>query len=382
MKEKIWQELRCLYCTKAQTNNENHKFYLDMVKGIAIILVVLGHSGTINNTINTWLSTFHLPAFFIVSGILMNAGKENQRPLLSNLKHKAKRLFIPFICFSIGTAFFILKDIYAGLLGWPVIQELVLKTVTLQGYSVMWFLPALFFAELYVMLLLKAFSRFCRRNALISALLCVVTTALAFLLYGCYKNTVVTSFSAIIVDEIRIFVKAFVASAFISYGYLLYDLFSLLDSGKELSRNKKIGYKFAELLAGVVLIVVNIVITPKIQLMDLNNLNLGALGQYLLLGVTGSLGLLLLCRNIPNIPLLSYYGQNSLIIMCTHVNFYILYVGLVLGQYFAAYMPGNYAVLWCLSSITCGMLLEIPLIFIIKTFFPFVLGKKKTKTSK
>jgi len=348
-----------------------------MVKGIAIILVVLGHSGTINGTINTWLSTFHLPAFFIVSGILMHAKKEAKRPLLSNLKHKSIRLFVPYICFSIGTALFILKDIYAGLLGWPVMQELALKTITLQGYSVMWFLTALFFAECYVMVLLKVLEKICRKDVLISALLCVVTTALAFLFYNWYKNTVVASFSAIIADEIRIFVKAFVASAFISYGFLLCDIFSVLDTKKTRNRTKEIGYGLAELLVGILLIGVNIAVTPKIQLMDLNNLNVGTIGQYLLLGGGGSLGLLLLCRNIPNIPLLSYYGQNSLIIMCTHVNFYVLYVALVISQYIAGHLPGNYAVWWCLCSMTGGMLLEIPLIFIIKTFFPFMLGQKK-----
>lgn len=381
MIEKITQEIRCLYCTKAQNKDENYKFYLDMVKGIAIILVVLGHSGTINGAVNTWLSTFHLPAFFIVSGILMNAKNEAQSPLLYTLKYKTKRLFVPYICFSVGTALFILKDIYGGLLGWSVLQELALKTVTLQGYSVMWFLPTLFFAECYVMLLLKILRRFCHKDIVIFFLLCVTATVLAILFYGWYKNVVVTSFSPIIIDEIRIFVKAFVASAFISYGYFLCDIFSVLDTKKASSRAKKIGYSFTELLIGIVLIGVNIAVTPEIQLMDLNNLNVGFLGQYLLLGVGGSLGLLLLCRNIPNIPLLSYYGQNSLIIMCTHVNFYVLYIGLVLGQYIAVYIPGNYAVLWCLSSMAIGMLLEIPLIFIIKTFFPLMLGqKKKSKT--
>lgn len=378
MTEKIKQELHCLYCTKAQNKNENHKFYLDMVKGIAIILVVLGHSGTISGTINTWLSTFHLPAFFIVSGILMNVKKESHRPLLYTLKHKCRQLFIPYICFSMATALFVLKEIYAGPLEWSVMKELVLKTVTLQGYSVMWFLPTLFFAECYTIVLLKLFNKFCEKNLLTSVLLCVTTTTLALVFYGWYKNTVVTSYSSFVVDEIRMFVKSFVASAFISYGYFLYDIFSLLDYGKTPKKNKRIGYRLAELFVGVFLIFTNIAVTPKIQLMDLNNLNVGTLGQYLLLGVGGSLGLLLLCRNIPNIPLLSYYGQNSLIIMCTHINFYILYIASITSPYLVVFLPGNYNVLWCTFSIIGAMLLEIPLIFIIKTFFPFMLGKKKT----
>jgi len=379
MIEKIKQELHSLICTKSQIKNENYKIYLDMVKGIAIILVVLGHSGTINNTVNTWLSTFHLPAFFIISGILMNTKQEAQLSLPHILKHKLKRLFIPYICFSIGTAFFILKNIYTGLLGWQVIQELTWKTITLQGYSVMWFLPTLFFAELYVIILLKVWEKICNKQIYSSISLSTVTTVLAFIFYAWYKNYVITLFSAMITDEIRVLVKVFVAGAFISYGYLLCDILSLLDRAKMCNNFRKNLCRIAEFFVGVVLVSVNIMYTPHIQVMDVNNLDVGTLHQYLLLGIGGSLGLLLICRTIPNIPLLSYYGQNSLIIMCTHANFYVLYVGLFLGQCIAKYFPDNYAVLWSISSMTGAMLLEIPLIFIIKTFFPFMLGQKKTK---
>ena len=179
-----------------------------------------------------------------------------------------------------------------------------------------------------------------------------------------------------ITEEIRIFVKAFVAGAFISCGYFICDVFSWIDNKKN-SSNRRILYRFVELLVGVILSFVNIIVLPYIQLMDLNNLNVGELYKYLLLGVGGSLGLILICRNIPNIPILSYYGQNSLIIMCTHLNCYVLYIALVLGQYIAAHIPGNYIKLWCISSMMCVMILEIPVIIFIKVFFPFMLGKKK-----
>ena len=45
--------------------------YLDFVKGFAILLVVLGHIYDISNPIKIWLYSFHMPLFFIISGILI-----------------------------------------------------------------------------------------------------------------------------------------------------------------------------------------------------------------------------------------------------------------------------------------------------------------------
>ena len=49
---------------------ERHLDYIDMVKGVGIILVVLGHSTYISEQALTWLASFHMPLFFIVSGLL------------------------------------------------------------------------------------------------------------------------------------------------------------------------------------------------------------------------------------------------------------------------------------------------------------------------
>lgn len=56
--------------------------YIDIVKGIGIFLMVLGHSYSEDNAslIIKWLYSFHMPLFFIVSGVLYgirynNSGK-------------------------------------------------------------------------------------------------------------------------------------------------------------------------------------------------------------------------------------------------------------------------------------------------------------------
>lgn len=56
--------------------------YIDIAKGILIILVVLGHITTfphaITYGIKAVITSFHMPAFFIISGILTNTEKIQQ----------------------------------------------------------------------------------------------------------------------------------------------------------------------------------------------------------------------------------------------------------------------------------------------------------------
>lgn len=73
--------------------------WLDVMKGIAIILVILGH--ILNNMnlflhpVNQWLHLFHMPFFFILSGFL--ATKTSSKGLVENIKNKFISLIIPFI---------------------------------------------------------------------------------------------------------------------------------------------------------------------------------------------------------------------------------------------------------------------------------------------
>ena len=116
--------------------------------------------------------------------------------------------------------------------------------------------------------------------------------------------------------------------------------------------------------------------------MDLNHLNLQNPWIYLILGTTGSLGCILLCMSIPNIPLLTFYGQNSLIIMCTHLNFYVLRISMRLYLFLASELPGANDTMFAVFSLVGTFVLLIPIILIIRMFFPFVLGKKKIKNKK
>ena len=50
--------------------------FIDFLKGIGIILVVIGHVSQ-NERINDFIYSFHMPLFFFISGFLFNYKKEN-----------------------------------------------------------------------------------------------------------------------------------------------------------------------------------------------------------------------------------------------------------------------------------------------------------------
>ena len=354
-----------------------------MIRGIAIFLVVAGHSGLIGAEWNIWLSTFHLPAFFFVSGMLMQEKKEDGQSLVKVIKHKAKGILIPYFWFSLGALLIDVFQVFRGYFTSEMLKEHIIQTITFQGYSVLWFLPVLFLSELLVLLLLKIIRAIRVKQSYrpATALICCVCLAVAA--YYLYYHPPVSGMNVFLLGEIRILVKALIATGFISCGY--FTAYGLASSGKGKCRQKK-GIKgfFSQfnllgILAGVVLSAINFAVIPYVQLMDFNNVNIGNPLLYLCLGTTGSLGLICICRSIPNIPLITFYGQNSLIVMCTHLKFYILNAGMIIGRDVFVPLPGPDGLQFMISSLVCTMLLEIPVILIIRIFFPFMLGCRHNK---
>ena len=76
---------------------------LDYLKGIGIFLVVLGHTILLQNALSTkyvilarFIYSFHMPLFFIASGIISGL----QRNLQCNIVKTAKKLLIPYFFWS------------------------------------------------------------------------------------------------------------------------------------------------------------------------------------------------------------------------------------------------------------------------------------------
>lgn len=71
--------------------------WVDISKGIAICLMVVGHS-SLPSVINRWIFSFHMPFFFFISALLTNYDKYG---VWEFFKRKSKALLIPFIIYSV-----------------------------------------------------------------------------------------------------------------------------------------------------------------------------------------------------------------------------------------------------------------------------------------
>ncbi len=134
-------------------NKLNNIDWVDILKGIGIILVVIGH--VYSGFISKFIFLFHMPLFFFISGFLFKKNK-NQT---SYFKDKVKQLLVPYsiylvILYLTFTEFpnnqnelikYIVKPIFGG-------RALVNET------GVFWFITCLFFTQQIACYLIKTFS--------------------------------------------------------------------------------------------------------------------------------------------------------------------------------------------------------------------------------
>lgn len=117
---------------------------LDITKAIGIILMVMGHLHFSEDVFDKYIYAFHMPLFFIVSGILFNQDKTLKNTIIS----RAKALLIPYVVFGgVYSAISIVKSMLAGEADAvaSTLKVFFLYPVDKVPYeSALWFLPAMF----------------------------------------------------------------------------------------------------------------------------------------------------------------------------------------------------------------------------------------------
>ena len=138
---------------------------MDIAKGIAIVTVLIGHTSAINKNVQIYLYSWHMPIFFIVSGILLQYRDSwRYRSYKGIVVRKAKSLLYPYLTFSILTTIYSIKftvgtsaivmSFYKNI-GANILVQDILGTILGIGIWLLWFLPALFFGELLAIVILK-----------------------------------------------------------------------------------------------------------------------------------------------------------------------------------------------------------------------------------
>jgi len=318
--------------------------YIDFAKGIGIILVILAHISYLSEPGRIFIVSFHMPLFFVISGLLIYMKKEETRDMADLVKAKARRMMLPYFLYSVaGILIYIVYYLLTGRDGgFPTVISDIVQTLTLYGFSVMWFLPAIFGAELLFILLLKKKKLPAALTVILAAIAMILNIHLenANALYG--TETVFSVFHLIAVMLLRIPVCA----SFVAAGYYIAKLWDKpAHLGPAIFGRLTIP---ADIFIGIDLIGLTAVLSRLNGVTDLHFLIFNNVVFYYLAAISGSFGLILLCKALegaaalPPLKLLSYFGKNSLIIMVTHLNFYVLLCAEIGGFHFTKNLPeGN-----------------------------------------
>ncbi len=443
-------DIQNIFCLRNEVNmNKNRITYLDFAKGIGIIFVVYGHIEYISEGIRGFISSFHMPLFFIISGMLISLKNEDKKNFIEIIKKKANGILTPYMFFSIIYFFIDIMNLYLHKIDLSTFIENGISSVTLYGVSVLWFLPALFIGEtvaLFVMTkihelfkyisneiannhpVISSFINYLKLQNIASGtnsktkstskklaktdyiffviclLICLFIAKLCYLAQlsisvvydNAGSNILVKSF----VNFVRVFLRGGIASLFVTIGFVLfpiiesinifksnkedYAIFTELKSDKPVFLQKlkaklkiiKEQINLPALIIGIILLINTIAMAKINGCVDFHYIILKNTSVFYTCAVIGSLAIILISKGLPRLRLIEYFGQNSLIIMSTHVHCYILYIAILLSWQVDAFITHAKGYIFMFNIMLFTFLIEIAVIEIINRFFPFILGKK------
>lgn len=327
--------------------------WIDVAKGIGILCVVVGHAINQLNpesatfivlTIRNLIYSFHMPLFFFLSGFLLNYSTTT----LEFIRKKVKRLAVPyFFAYILISVFMFISYIlievpdsfsgvhyFVGML-YGTLPAFLAQTGT-DIFNPLWFLPALFCALLISYVLLRVLER----DPLLGSLSLIATICVG---YACGVSDIHLPWG---------FDIGMVALIFVIPGFYL----------------KKSGYNE---IKNVTAVSMGVLFLGFIVAFYLNPVPAMAVGDYYdlflfwveagcaIIGIWYLSYFLVFSPSIERV--VSFFGKNSLVILCFHTlsNVAIHYVALVfplaLGMYYSNVV----------FEIACMLLLSIAIIFII-----------------
>ncbi len=127
-------------------------FFLDAARGFGMLLVILGHIWETDGILPVLIYSFHIPLFFIISGVLLKYTQTAGRPAGHIILSRLRGLIIPYVFFEFVFAGIQKILNYSDLSGQSIWGWLLLNPLNVP----LWFLPTLFFSELLIIFLLKA----------------------------------------------------------------------------------------------------------------------------------------------------------------------------------------------------------------------------------
>ena len=265
--------------------------FVDIAKGIGIMIVCFGHSGA-ENVVISWIGGFIVPLFFILSGYMY---KDKGIPVGKDLYNKGKKLLKPYLFFSV-----VLLLIYKRF-AWNDIVGVFYSRYCLYTYhapdniffmkatnSPMWFLTAMFatFPLFYIIMKNEKYIKW-------------IVLSYLLITWGCTFLPILLPWSLDV---------AFIMAIFMYIGVLFRRQENFL--------NKPSYIYWLIIAAFLILCKVNGEPNPSVR--ELGN----SLLLYMITGVLGSISMMWICKHLEGKPLsglLADIGRHTLVIFCLQI---------------------------------------------------------------
>ena len=282
--------------------------YIDIVSGIGILLVLVGHIPSLPVFIRDTIYSFHMPTFFFLSGFLKSSKKISTRRVF---KKKLKTLIRPYFFFGIVSIFlvFFLKVVSSNPIELRHFKDALrifyLKGNPLPYNKVIWFLVVLFWTNLVFNIIPSRLIKLTTISSLVIALFLS-----DFLIFNNFR----LPFGL----DILPFALFFYSSGFLFKNTLItYDI--------DLKKINGFTLKTFLLISFCGLILMNLYLSPEVNLMSLLYSDPITSSITFLLGTCLIFCIALL---ISENKYIEYIGENSLIVLGFHYHQLLLFVQL------------------------------------------------------
>lgn len=315
--------------------------WIDLAKGFCILLVVFHHVSSVLDVdypFSVQARGFRMPLYFILSGLFF----KQYEGFVGFLKRKTNKLLIPFLFFLIVTL---------------VLPSLILHHDTSLGMffnervimynDPIWFLLCLFEVNLLFYLVQWLAGKVSPRHKSSLTIAGALFLGLNGLTLGVLQLRL-----PLYLDS------ALSAVPLFAFGWWLFRHSSFLSSPVNFARDGAIA------LAGLIVLWLCAVPVKWIN----NEFSYEALPVVYLCGIAGTMTVLIVSKMMGHLPVISYWGRYSIIILCTHYP-----VAMICERVFGRYLSGGLlvAAVFVLTMLICWLL--IPLM---KRYLPYVTAQK------
>ena len=343
--------------------------WIDIAKGIFMLEIVQGHIFT-DGVLRWWLYSFHVPAFFFISGYCFKSDEK----FSEFIKKKVKGIVIPYFFFSLLSIFLfaLLGKIVPSIA--DVMELDIKKNISVMLYAnskpnlmrynlPLWFLPCLFSVSVLVYFSEIFTKTFKSQNA-------IRIWLVVFILLGVFFEK----------HELIALPWHLETACSMSVWYLLgfiaknRGFFKKIECYAENRKNRI----FLGLIAVAIIIVGAIFSWMNVRTVGVRNEHYGIIPVYYLSAVLGIVGHIILSISFRKNKLLEHVGKNTLGVLGFH-KFAVLFFQKII-PFFAKQlaMPNTF------SGIICGGAVNIATVFIslmatrlTLMAFPWALGKRK-----